>query len=353
MNTVMKNTFRPFYRILYQKLQRRKRKSVAFLSVFCMLVFCLTGCSVPAGKNAVIQDTVIAFDTVVTITLYGTGDTDALDGAIALCQSYDSLFSRTTEGSDVYRINHAKGETVTVSPETITLIRQSVAYSELTDGAIDITIAPVKDLWDFSSVEKIADASALPEETALTDALSHVDYRCISYDEAACTVTLSDPEAQIDLGFIAKGYIADRVKEYLVSEGITSATINLGGNVLTVGSKPDGTPFQIGIEKPFETATPIDVLSITDRSVVTSGVYERCFQIEDVLYHHILDPKTGYPVSNDLLSVTIVSDSSMEGDALSTACLMLGLDDAMTLINGMDDIDAVFITKDYEIHRSR
>lgn len=349
MNAKNKNTNDP----IAQKIHKIKIKSAAILTACCLLVLSLTGCSAPAGKNTVIQDTIIAFDTVVTITLYGTNDTEALDGAMELCRSYDSLFSRTTEGSDVYRINHAKGETVTVSPETILLIRQSLSYSELTDGAIDITIAPVKDLWDFSSEEKIADESALPDETALADALSHVDYRCISYDETACTVTLSDSEAQIDLGFIAKGYIADRVKEYLISEGITSATINLGGNVLTIGSKPDGTPFQIGIETPFETGTPIDVLSIADQSVVTSGVYERCFQIDGVLYHHILDPKTGYPVSNDLLSVTIISDSSLDGDALSTTCLMLGPDKAKTLIAGLDGIEAVFITKDYKIQEIR
>ena len=324
----------------------------ALISMLVILSLSITGCSIPADKNATLQDTIIAFDTVVTITLYGTDDSDALEGAMELCRSYEKLFSRTVEGSDVYRINHAGGEPVCVSPETITLIRRSVSYSELTDGAIDITIAPVKDLWDFSSTDKDADISDLPNEQLLSDALSHVDYRVIQYDPDACTVTLTDPEAQIDLGFIAKGYIADKVKEYLVSRNITSATINLGGNVLTIGSKPDGTPFKIGIQKPFETDTAIDVVSVSGQSVVTSGIYERYFQIGDVIYHHILDPKTGYPVSNDLLSVTIISDSSMEGDALSTTCLMLGLNDARTLVEGMDGIKAIFITKDYSIYES-
>lgn len=332
---------------------KKQTKFIALLLAVCLLTLSLEGCSPFVGKNTMIQDTIIAFDTVVTVTLYGTDDTDVLEGALKLCQSYDSLFSRTVEGSDVYRINHAKGETVAVNSETLTLIRQSIVYSQLTDGAIDITIGPVKDLWDFSSAEKNADESALPDKAALSEALNHVDYRCITYDEAASTVTLTDPEAQIDLGFIAKGYIADRIKEYLLSRGITGAIINLGGNILTLGSKPDGSPFFIGVEKPFESGTSVGVLSVTDKSVVTSGVYERYFQIDDVLYHHILDPKTGYPVSNDLLSVTIISDSSMEGDALSTTCLMLGLRDGQALIDSLEGIDAVFITKDFKIHDSR
>ncbi|MGN0132789.1 MAG: FAD:protein FMN transferase [Lachnospiraceae bacterium] len=338
---------------LYPKRKNLITKYPGILFPLCLLLFSLTGCTVPTANNTSVQDTVIAFDTVVTITLYGTDDTDTLQGALDLCRSYENLFSRTVPGSDVYRINHADGEPVSVSPETITLIRQSLSYSKLTDGAIDITIAPVKDLWDFSSADRNADKTALPDENALSEALSHVDYTGIRYDEAACTVTLTDPDAQIDLGFIAKGYIADKIKEYLISHGITSATVNLGGNVLTIGNKPDGTPFKIGIEKPFETNTPIEVLSISDQSVVTSGIYERYFQIDDMIYHHILDPKTGYPVSNDLLSVTIISDSSMEGDALSTTCLMLGLTDAQALINSLDGIEAVFITKDYAIHDSR
>ncbi|MBP3458739.1 MAG: FAD:protein FMN transferase [Lachnospiraceae bacterium] len=336
------------------KLQSYKNKYISLLCAFCMVSVSLWGCSLPFDQNALtIRDTIIAFDTVVTITLYGTDDTDILQEAMDLCRDYDKLFSRTIPESDVYRINHANGQAVTVSPETILLIKESLFYSELTKGAVDITIAPVRDLWDFSSQSTGETVPALPDDTALSQALAHVNYQCIQYDESAGTVTLTDPEAQIDLGFIAKGYIADALKEYLIFRGITSATIDLGGNILTIGTKPDGTPFQIGIKKPFENGTPMDVLSITDQSVVTSGIYERCFQIDDVIYHHILDPETGYPVSNELLSVTIISDSSMEGDALSTTCLLLGLSKAQELISSLDGVEAVFITKDYEIIDTR
>lgn len=335
-------------------LQNPKNKYISILLCLSLLTLFLSGCSAPFQKNNLsVKSTFVAFDTIVVITLYGTDDSDILQDVQNICTDYENLFSRTVPDSDVYRINHANGETVTVSPETISLIKESLAYSALTDGAVDITIAPVKDLWDFSSLDKTAAKEALPDEAALNEALSHVDYHCIQYDETACTVTLTDPDAQIDLGFIAKGYIADALKEYLLSNGITSAIINLGGNVLTIGTKPDGTPFQVGIEKPFETTSIMETLSINDRSVVTSGIYERYFQIGDTVYHHILNPQTGYPVSNNLLSVTIISDSSMEGDALSTSCLLLGLTEAQTLIESLDGIDAVFITDDYEIYDTR
>ena len=167
------------------------------------------------------------------------------------------------------------------------------------------------------------------------------------------TVTLLDPESQISLGFIAKGYIADKLKEYLLSENIRSAIINLGGNLLAVGVKPDGSPFQFGIQKPFDTqGTPVTVLSVSDKSAVSSGIYERYFYQNQVLYHHILDASDGYPVQNNLLGVTILSDSSTVGDALSTTCFVLGPEEGMQLIESLDEVEAVFVTKDYALHYS-
>lgn len=183
----------------------------------------------------------------------------------------------------------------------------------------------------------------------LHEALSHVGYEKVTIKED--TVSFSDPLTEIDLGFIAKGYIADRMKDYLVSQGVSSATINLGGNVLTIGSRPDGTPFRIGIQKPFApTGTPALTLPITDLSVVSSGVYERYFELDGTLYHHILDTKTGYPIQNNLFEVTIISPSSMDGDALSTTCFLLGLEEGIALIESRENTEAVFLTSDGNIH---
>ena len=337
----------------FMKMKHSFTKKLTTLFCVILLACSVCGCTLPGSeKNQSVQKTIIAYDTVVTITLYGTTDEAVLSDVANMCMSYEALFSRTIEGSDVYRVNHSNGAPVTVNPETLLLIKESIRFSELTDGAIDITIAPVRDLWDFTDNDMASSASdsfTLPDDAALSDALSHVDYHCIQYNEATNTVTLTDPQAQIDLGFIAKGYIADKIKEYLLSQGIASAIINLGGNVLTIGSKPNQTPFKIGIEKPFDTTTSLDVLSINDRSVVTSGIYQRYATYNDEIYHHILNPETGYPVSGDLLSVTILSDSSMIGDALSTSCLLLGVEESKQLLANFDNVEAVFVTSDYEI----
>ena len=185
----------------------------------------------------------------------------------------------------------------------------------------------------------------------MAEAVTHIDYHCIKVE--GNTVTLTDPEARIDLGGIAKGYIADRLKEYLKDEGIEHALIDLGGNMLTLGRRYDGNDFRIGIQKPFaDTGTAMAVVSVNDKSVVTSGDYERYFEKDGVIYHHILDPDTGYPVQNDLDQVTIISDQSVDGDALSTTCFAMGLEDGLELIRSLDGIEAVFVTKDGEMHTS-
>ena len=157
----------------------------------------------------------------------------------------------------------------------------------------------------------------------------------------------------LDLGAIAKGYIADKLKEYLVENGVEHALINLGGNILIIGDKPDGSKYNIGIQKPFDqTGQPITSVKVSDTSLVTTGIYERCFEKDDTLYHHILDPATGYPCQNNLYSVTIVTKSSVMADALSTTCFLLGLKDGMELINSLEGVEALFITDDYELHYS-
>lgn len=164
------------------------------------------------------------------------------------------------------------------------------------------------------------------------------------------TVTLQDPAAAIDLGAVAKGYIADRLKEYLEGEGVHHALINLGGNVLAVGDKPDGSPFHIGIQKPFDkSGIPLTSVRIDDKSIVTSGTYQRYFEKDGALYHHILDAASGYPCNNGLASVSIITDSSLTADALSTTCFLLGPEKGMNLVNQLENVEAVFVDTDNRI----
>lgn len=276
-----------------------------------------------------------------------------------LCNYYENLLSSTVEGSDIWRINHSPLEYVEVSEETAELINTAIEYCDLSDGRIDITLGKISALWNFSE-ESASDNPSVPSEDEINRYLSHVNYENVILephnDSNVPMVMLTDSEAQIELGFIAKGFIADRLYDYLKDSGVNSAIINLGGNVKCLGSKPDehsvdGIDFKIGIQKPFDNlGTPITYVNISDSSVVSSGVYERYYKIDDRLYHHILDPDTGYPVENNLLSVSIITKSSTNADALSTLCLILGLEDGMALIEGLNDTEAIFITDDYELH---
>lgn len=312
----------------------------------CFLCFCtfFTACtSPPASESQTI--TGIYFDTVIEIEVWGASD-DILEQCKTLCEQYENMFSTEIETSEISQINTAGGNPVTVSDETIELLEKGLYYSELSGGKFDITIAPLSRLWNFNEEHN----GTLPDVSAIEEALTHVNYKNVQI--SGNMVTLTDPDAMIDLGGIAKGYIADQLKSYLLSEGIEHALINLGGNILAVGSKYDGSDFTIGIQKPFdETGEPITTLEINDLSVVSSGTYERYFEIDGTIYHHILDPATGYPYQNGLLQVTIISEKSVDGDGLSTSCFALGLEDGTALIESLDNVQAIFITEDYEIHK--
>ena len=290
------------------------------------------------------------FDTVITISLYDTDDETILDACDALMLECENRLSRTRENSDIWNINHAKGKPVEVSEETISLIQSAIKYCELSDGAFDITIAPVVSLWDFH----MENDPTVPDAGAIAEAVTHVDYTMIEIDDEKHTVALKDPEAGIDLGAIAKGYISDLLKEEILKHGSESALINLGGNVLAVGTKPDGSSWNIGIRRPFaESAYDlIAKVAVDDMSVITSGTYERYFEQDGVLYHHILDPFTGYSVNNGLTSVTILSKAGTDGDALSTTCFVLGPDKGMELIESLDGIEAMFVADDLTISYS-
>lgn len=320
-------------------------KQFKFIILLCAAIMILTGCSAFSKKPLSYTDT--AFDTVVSVQIYDAVDQSVLQKCKTICQDYEAMFSRTIETSEISKINAAGGAPVTVSAETVKLIKKGIYYGELSDGALDITIGSVSRLWDFKT-----ETPAVPASESISEALTHVDYRKINITDN--TVTLEDPQAAIDLGGIAKGYIADRLKNYLESQGVRHALINLGGNVLAIGGKPDGSAFHIGIPKPFDKEnTILTSVNVKDQSVVTSGTYQRYFETDGTRYHHILDPATGYPSNQGLNSVTILTDSSLTADALSTTCFVLGPEKGMKLINQLDNVDAVFVNDKNEISYSR
>lgn len=282
------------------------------------------------------------FDTVITIEAY-TDDESILDDAMAECQRYDDLLSKTTEGSDVWKINHANGERVAVSQDTRDIIEKALEYSELSDGRFDITIEPCVALWDFTG----ENMGVLPDEAALAEAASRVDYTKIDINDQGVQLPAGET---IDLGAIAKGYITDRIRDFLVERGVTCGILNFGGNVLVIGSKPDGTDWNIGIQDPDSTTgESIAVVPVHDSAVVTSGIYERGFDLDGVRYHHILDTSTGWPVQNELAGITILAGDAFDADALSTTVFAMGLEEGTAFVESLEGVEAVFITRDEQV----
>ena len=302
-----------------------------------MYLTIFSGCTNTQSQKISKSDFVL--NTVATITLYNSNDEKLIDECFDLCRHYEAMFSRTNESSEIYKLNHR--EISEVSPETAELISAGLHYGEISGGAFDITIEPLSSLWNFT-----ADSPSVPSAADIDAAQEKVDYKSVTV--SGNTVTFANDYTRIDLGAIAKGYIADRVKDLLVSRGIKRAIINLGGNVQCIGGKTNTEGFKIGIQYPFKEGS-IASVTVSDLSVVTSGTYERYFEQDGKLYHHILNPKTGYPYDNGLLSVSIIGENSGTCDALSTTCFALGKDEGMKLIESLDGYYAIFITSDYRL----
>ena len=301
-----------------KKNNKTHKTQLQLLLIFLMIL--LSGCSVFQSSEPV-SKTGYALNTVITITVYRPSEAPLLDQCLNLCKDYENMFSKSISSSDIGRINAAAGRPVKVSDETIELLNQAIHYSELSNGLFDVTIEAVNSLWDFNSEAAAENAAMPPSRAAIDAALPHVDFRNIQI--SGNTVTLLDPDASIDLG----------------------------GNILTIGHKPDGSPYHVGIKRPFDqNGDIITSVSIADQSVVTSGTYERYFTYQGKMYHHILSPSTGYPADNDLNSVSIIAASSVDCDALSTICLLSGLNDGMQLIESLPNTEAIFITKDGRLH---
>lgn len=354
--------------------KRSRSHSRFFYLILCTVLVCpmllFTGCEnitdadTSTTGNEPISISSIKLNTAVQITIYDSQDKALLDDCLALCDKYELVFSRTNENSELYKLNHRKdtsdkdsntdrqttpypvsgtADTWHISEDLAALLSEGLDITRESDGAFDIAIAPLTSLWDFT-----AEDPKVPDDAAIQKALPLCSSDGVTIDGQ--DITLPSDDIQFDVGAIAKGYIADRMKDLLVKKGVKSAIINLGGNVLCIGSKPDGTPFKVGIQKPFADRNETEaVMDITGKSVVSSGIYERCFKQNGKLYHHILNPKTGYPYDNSLISVTIISDQSVDGDALSTTCFALGLEDGLKFAE-KKGVQAVLITEDYELH---
>lgn len=300
---------------------------------FFALVFLLTAC----GRDPA-QQQFFAMDTVMSITAYGNGAEEAVTAAMAKVNTLETLLSRTRKGSDIDLLN--ANRTATVSSDTANVLSLALEWNRKTNGAFDVTIAPVVTAWGFGG----ADEHRIPSQEKLNELLTLVDSDMLTLDGSIAHLSKADME--VDLGGIAKGYAASQAEQVIRDYGVESALLDLGHNITVIGSKPDGSAWRIAVQDPANNSSMVGVLSLRDCSAVTSGGYQRYFEQDGQTYHHIIDPRTGYPADSGIVSATVVCSDSGLADLLSTAVFVLGVEDALTLWRTEGGFDLVLVTND-------
>lgn len=331
-------------------MKRYQRIRALIIAIF-LLGVALQGCARTAGPQEYRKD-IFALNTWVNIRIYtGKEGPDILDKAIKRIEEIENRMSVTIQDSDVSRINSNAGkQPVKVHDDTFEVIKKALEYAEISNGVFDITIYPIVKLWGITS-----EHPRVPTEAEIQDKLRFVDYRNVVLNEAEKTVYLKEPGMGIDLGAIAKGYAADEVARILKEEGVVHALINMGGNVVAMGGKPNGQPWRIGVQDPRAEGARrhIAIIEVMDGSVVSSGDYERYFEEAGKRYHHIFDPSTGYPANSGLMATTVVAPNSIDADALSTTVFVMGVERGLELVDKLEGIDALAITFDKKIYTSK
>ncbi|MBB5173729.1 FAD:protein FMN transferase [Texcoconibacillus texcoconensis] len=312
-----------------------------------------TGCSESTANEAdgqlgePYQKSQIVMGTNVSVQIFDEGKEEFLDIAFEQMEEYSDITAMNEKNSEVDLINQNAGKKpVEVSDEVFTLVEEGIKHAETTEGLFDISIGPLTSLWNigFEDARK-------PEQSEIDDVLPLIDHTKIQTDNEEQTVYLEEEGMMLDLGGIAKGYFADLVAELFEENGVEKAIIDLGGNIVVMGDKYDGEAWSVGIQDPLAIrGQSIGTIDVKDKSVVTSGIYERVLEEDGENYHHLLSPTDGYPFMNELAGVTVISDESIDGDALSTMAFAQGLYDGLEFIEEMNEIDGIFVTRDKEVY---
>lgn len=307
-----------------------------------VLIF-MSGCGekVPEGlTDSPYTETKFMVGTVVTLKVYDVGKEDVLEVAFDEIESLGALLTMHEAGSETEEINkHAGSKPVKVSDHTYQLIDIAIQHAKLSNGMFDISIGPLTSLWNIGFPD-----ARKPEQSEIDAVLPLINYELIELNPDQQTVFLKEKGMKIDLGGIAKGYIADEVVKIFKEHGVTTAVIDLGGNVIVMGKNIKDKPWTVGVQNPFlSRGESIGSIQVVDKSIVTSGIYERVLEVDNDQYHHLLSPKDGYPFMNGLAGVSIISDLSVDGDALSTAAFAKGVQEGLKLIEEYENADAIFV----------
>lgn len=309
-----------------------------FISGLLVAALMLAGCGVQTSAEGPSQTReVYAMDTVMTLEAYGQNADAALDEAVAEIERLDALWSIASSDGEIARLNAEKQ--ITASADTLALLTRAKEISAATDGLFSTTIAPLMEAWGFTSGDY-----RVPDEAELSALLAHVDDEEIAISDSTVTIPA---DAKVDLGGIAKGFTSARVMEIFRENGVENGILSLGGNVQALGTKPDGSLWRVGLQDPADERALFATLELADKAVITSGAYERNFEQNGITYHHIIDPRTGYPAESGLSSVTIVSDDGTLADGLSTALFIMGKEAAVEFWRSRrDDFDMVLLADD-------
>jgi thiamine biosynthesis lipoprotein len=335
------------------KIDIKKRNNIIIVGV-AFAIFLLTIIDYISVKK--ISDSKILMDTAVEITVYGIGRDkeklkSAIDKGFKEIERVENLLSNYIKDSEISKINNAKGGSVDVSKETADILKISRQVGELTDGAFDITLGELIDLWGITG-----DNPAVPDAGAIEEMLKHTGNEKIVINGDSTgkapffKVHSAAPRTKIDLGGIAKGYAIKKAAEALIENGIKSGLIDAGGDIVVIGEKK-GKPFKVGIKSP-DSDGMIGIISARDISIVTSGDYERCFIQDGVKYHHVLDPANGYPAGK-CRSVTVITKDATIADALSTAVFVMGAEEGMELVDLLDGVEALIVDDKNKVHLSK
>lgn len=330
-------------------MKNKNLKKLLLAGIFFISFMLFIGCSEKEDYQ-LIQESRFALGTYNQVTVYAPSEEQGqkiIEAVFVRVDEIENLMSSNIEDSDISRLNAQAGESaVTVDTETFHMLQLGKEYKELTDGTFNIGIGALINLWDIGG-----DNQRVPEETEIEALLNHFDLDQLTLNAESYEAKIEDPEMTLDLGGIAKGYAVDEAIRVIEEHGIEHAIVDFGGDVYVLGGNPDGNEWRIGISKPVIGESGVmGRLFSSDMSVVSSGDYERYFTEEGQLYHHILNPSTGYPADNQLSSVTVISDTALEGDILSTAIFVMGLEDGLSFVNDLEDIEAILITENKEVY---
>lgn len=322
-------------------------KKRRLLIIILLVTFVLSGCGTGSNKKH-LERTEFLMNTIVKIDLYGREDDAIMDKVYDRLFEIEKIMSKTIKDSDVSRINEKAGKEVEVRDETYYVLEKAISQARNTEASFDPTIGPLVNLWDINESEE--DRDWIPKESEIEDAKKLVNYEGLEL-LGGNMVRLTRKDMELDLGGIVKGFATDEIVKLLKEENVDSAMIDLGGDLYAYGKKVDGSPWKIGIQDPsIEEQDYMGILSITDKSVVTSGNYERYFELDGEVYHHIIDGKTGYPAKNELASVTTISDYGIDSDSYATAFYILGLNRSLDLLNRLEGVDGILISKDKKVY---